>query len=224
MIIIRTTFRSGFFAVPLALAACSSSSSDGTSSSAIAPATCSNPGAATPGPADDHCANAGPDGGALVQKVDLACNAVVSAADGGSGGDQCPFGSTIYGSEGDDDDCKYHLVWSTSPICEQPGGVTFTVVVTRKSDGSPVTGAGTRAESITTTPGAQDAASYCDDMSTHGGPNNGVMLTEGPEGTYVGPIEFDRPGAWTVRFHFFEKCTDAPDAPHGHAAFHVTVP
>jgi hypothetical protein len=143
---------------------------------------------------------------------------------GRRGGAQCPYGSTIYGSEGDDDDCKYHVAWSATPICEQPGGVTFTVVTTRKVDGSPLTGAGTIAEVIATTPGDQDAASYCDDMSLHGGPNNGVKLTEGPAGTYVGPIEFDRSGAWTVRFHFFENCTDAPDAPHGHVAFHITVP
>ena len=38
-------------------------------------------------------------------------------------------------------------------------------------------------------------------------------------------ITFDMPGDWTVRFHFFENCDDAPaDSPHGHAAFLVYVP
>jgi hypothetical protein len=44
-------------------------------------------------------------------------------------------------------------------------------------------------------------------------------------GTYrVGPILFDKPGRWVVRFHFFETCFDAPDSPHGHAAFYIQVP
>ena len=39
------------------------------------------------------------------------------------------------------------------------------------------------------------------------------------------PINFDAAGDWTVRFHFYETCNDAPeDSPHGHAAFFVHVP
>lgn len=210
-----------FSVVPITLLGCSSSSAPGAAS-------CSTPGGPAPGPADSHCASAGPDGGALVQKVDLACNATPPADDGGGGGGDagpppCPYGSTMFGSEGDDDDCKYHVAWSSTPICEVPGSVTFTVKATRRSDGTPLAGAGTSAEVITTTPGDPSAASYCDDMSTHLSPSVG-KLVEGPPGTYVGPIAFDKSGAWTVRFHFFETCTDAPDAPHGHAAFHVNVP
>jgi hypothetical protein len=99
----------------------------------------------------------------------------------------------------------------------------FTIVATDKT-GGPLKGAGTMTEVFTTTPGDQDAATYCDDNSTHPSPNSGVIMTEGPPGTYTGPVEFDRPGAWTIRFHFFEHCTDAPTAPHGHVAFHITVP
>jgi hypothetical protein len=41
----------------------------------------------------------------------------------------------------------------------------------------------------------------------------------------VGPIVFDQPGKWVVRFHFFENCDDlVEDSPHGHAAFYVQVP
>jgi hypothetical protein len=41
----------------------------------------------------------------------------------------------------------------------------------------------------------------------------------------VGPVRFDASGMWTVRFHFFETCTDfAEDSPHGHAAFYLNVP
>ena len=45
-------------------------------------------------------------------------------------------------------------------------------------------------------------------------------------GTYkIGPIVFDRPGGWVVRFHFFASCADFLETSlHGHAAFFVTVP
>ena len=59
----------------------------------------------------------------------------------------------------------------------------------------------------------------------HPGPNSGVKLAEGPPGTYTGNIQFDQAGQWTVRFHFNEDCADLlPDSPHGHAAYHFTVP
>ncbi len=157
--------------------------------------------------------------------VSLACGVVLAGDDGG-GASMCPYGATEYGNEADDDDCKYRVTWAATPICEQPGAVTFTVVATYKAGGAPLTNAGTITETFTTTPGDQDAASYCDDLSTHLAPvlSNKNKLTEGPPGTYVGPVAFDRPGPWTVRFHFFANCTDAPTAPHGHVAFHVTLP
>ena len=47
--------------------------------------------------------------------------------------------------------------------------------------------------------------------------------TEAAGGKYtVGPIKFDAPGNWTVRFHFYEECNDAPeDSPT--AARHSSV-
>ncbi len=61
---------------------------------------------------------------------------------------------------------------------------------------------------------------------THPAPNTDVVVTEGPTGTYqIGPVRFDKPGKWTVRFHFNEQCEDTEaDSPHGHAAFYVDVP
>jgi hypothetical protein len=42
---------------------------------------------------------------------------------------------------------------------------------------------------------------------------------------YAGPVIFDAPGDWTLRFHLHEECDDTlDDSPHGHAAFHITVP
>ena len=232
--------------VTLLIAACSSTTSEtpsdaGTSSDAstihdantngdssttsdagedAAAATCSAPGAATPGPADTHCA--GEDGGAAtVQPTNAASCNPGPGADDGSVDDSCPYGDTLFGQEADDDDCKYHLKWSSTPICESAGGVTFTVVVTNKTDNSPTTGAGTRTEVFTTSPG--DGG--CDNQTTHPGPNSGLKLTEGPPGTYTGLVVFDAPGAWTVRFHIHEECSDLlPTSPHAHAAFHVTVP
>ncbi len=135
---------------------------------------------------------------------------------GENGGD---YGSTLYGAEGDDDDCKYHVAWTASPICENEG--TYFVVTANylAQPAGPLTGACTFAEVCLN--------------NTHPGPNvdsrpPGGMQTvvEGPPGTYtVGPVQFDQAGDWTVRFHFNEICCDvAPSSPHGHAAFHITVP
>src|SRR5579883_813456 len=229
------------------LAACSSGG--GTSGSPItSAATCSSPGQPTPGPADTHCAL--DDGGMIVQPTNQASCTVADAGaasgdDGGAaddaatsadsggpsggGADSCPYGPTMYGQESDDDDCKYHVKWTSTPICEQGGGpapapVIFTVTVTNKVDGTPLTGAATRIEAFATTAGDWDAATYCDTKSTHIDQNNLFdPLHEGPPGTYKGPVYFDQPGQWTVRFHFFENCFDVLEtSPHGHAAYHVT--
>jgi hypothetical protein len=183
-----------------------------------APAACASPGAPTPGIADTHCT--GSDGGAsLVQPTNAASCHPNVAADGG-GGNACPYGDTMYGAASDDDDCKYHVTWTSSPICEGAEGVTFTAVVTKKSDGSPLVGGNTTAEVFTSSP----ADAGCDNQSTHPGPNGGGPMTEGPPGTYTGNIQFDRPGLWTLRFHFHQECDDLlPDSPHGHAAYSITV-
>jgi len=218
----------------------SSVSSDGSTSDSrsdagsVAASMCANPGEATPGPADDHCAL--PDGGTMVQTTSQASCMVSSLGDDGGdaasgddgGGDLCDYGPTMYGYESDDDDCKYHVTWSSTPICEGAPGVVFTVTATHKTDGSPLTGANPGVEAFTTTPGDWDSAAYCDTMSTHpsGPPGGGFWpLTEGTSGTYTGPVQFDQAGQWTIRYHFYHECFDIlPDSPHGHAAYHLTVP
>ena len=194
----------------LALAACKSTTNAVDAGFAM----CATPGALASGPADNHCAL--DDGGVMAQPTNAAsCHAA------GIDGQGCGYGDTRFGTSAYDDDCKYHVVISTTPICEGAAGVNFTVTVTSVTSGALVTGAHTLAEVFTTTPG--DAS--CDDMSMHAGPNSGVVLSEISAGTYAGAVEFDEAGAWTVRFHFFEECNDGPeDSPHGHAAFHVTVP
>jgi hypothetical protein len=148
----------------------------------------------------------------------------VDAAAGDDGGaEACPYGDTMFGTEGDDDDCKYHLKWSSSPLCEGGPGVTFTVTITNKTDGSPVSDVdGIALEAFI--PTTLDAS--CDDRSTHPSPSSPNLLeTPAGSGVYKGNVEFDAPGEWTLRFHIHEECGDlVPDSPHGHAAFHLTLP
>jgi hypothetical protein len=134
------------------------------------------------------------------------------------------YGGTHFNTSANDDDCKYQVSYTASPICENNGTyfvVTAQYLTRTAADGSPapLTGASTFAEVCLS--------------STHPGPNidgrppaGDQQVVEGPPGTYtVGPVQFDAPGDWTVRFHFNEFCCDvAADSPHGHAAFSITVP
>ena len=121
------------------------------------------------------------------------------------------MGDTRYGSEADDDDCKYHAKWTATDI-RQGQDVTFTLDVTTLTDGKAASGA------------APDAEVFL--SSTHPAPNSGQKSAETSAGRYtVGPIRFDAPGRWTVRFHLHEDCEDTlDDSPHGHVAFYVDVP
>lgn len=162
-------------------------------------AACSSPaGGPVEGPADTHC-------GDTVQPTDPA----VCMATGTP--EEEHEHATLYGSEGDDDDCKYRVKWSADDIA-QDTDVTFTLTVTSKVDGKPVTGAN---------PYVQVYLS-----NTHPAPNAETKTTEDAAGTYtIGPIRFDASGKWTVRFHLFDECTEVDEAtPHSHVAFFVSVP
>jgi hypothetical protein len=163
-------------------------------------AACSSPtGGPVDGPADDHC-------GTTVQATDPAvCMAM------GTPPDEEEEAATLYNAEGDDDDCKYHVAWTADGV-EQNADATFTVTLTSKVDGKPVTGA---------KPYVQVYLS-----NTHPAPEADTKSTEDPAGTYkIGPVRFDASGKWTVRYHFFDECTDIDEAtPHSHVAFFVDVP
>jgi hypothetical protein len=156
------------------------------------------------GAADTHCTLA--DGGTQAQAVNLA-----SCAATGSDAGLIDYGETEYNSEGDDDDCKYHVKFTTTPV-RQNTDVSFTTVVTNKAGG-----AATR-----NTPIALEVFLN----ETHPGPNTNQHSSETSPGTYnVGPIRFDAAGRWTVRIHLHEECADeAADSPHGHVAFFIDVP
>ena len=135
-----------------------------------------------------------------------------AAADDSDGGvATSDYGATMYGAAGNDDDCKYYVSWTATPIQEN-GDTYFTVSALRLADMMPATCAGVRPDVSLSI--------------SHGAPAPKNPSTEIAPGVYkVGPIKFDAPGIWTVRFHFFEECSDTPDdSPHGHAAFYVKVP
>ncbi|MDB4934296.1 MAG: hypothetical protein JWP87_1268 [Labilithrix sp.] len=126
---------------------------------------------------------------------------------GAPAGDE--YGETIYNSEGDDDECKYHVKWESTPVAVNTD-VTFSIVATNRNDSSPVAAAEPYAEI------------FLDE--THPAPNTPSKTTETSPGHYtIGPVRFDAPGKWNVRFHFHADCVDGEDSPHGHIAFFVNV-
>lgn len=197
-----------------------------------ATASCASAGKPTPGAADAHCAGRAPqpvsgtscavtDAGPPPPASDAGApsgDAGASPAPGPCGENSDFYGGTQFGTEGDDDDCKYHLSYTASPIC-QNNGTYFVVEATYLATNAPATNASASAELCLSDTHPAPAVD--------GRPPSGKQqVVEGPPGTYtIGPVQFDAPGDWTVRFHFSEFCCDvADDSPHGHAAFHVTVP
>lgn len=176
------------------------------------------------GPLDSHCTSS--DGGLTVQTIGVcevddpttvpanaaSCNVTFDNSGGADGGVPISdYGATMYGSAGNDDDCKYYISWTANPIVEN-ANTFFTVTALRLADMKPATCAGIRPDVSLSI--------------SHGAPAPANPSTEIAPGIYqVGPIKFDKPGTWTVRFHLFEECSDGPeDSPHGHAAFYVSVP
>ena len=238
----------GCSAVAAALVgACTSSSAPQLPSENDA-AACTVPGGPSSGPADTHCdgtvqptteASCHPDAGAVgggsVGDAGSAGDAgfpddagtMTADAEAADAGEDCPYGDTMFGHEADDDDCKYHVVWSSTAICAQTS-VVVTVTLTNLGDGTPAAGVpgGIMVEPFI--PAAVDAS--CDDKALQGAPLSpsiGSYLPETPAGSgvYQGPVVFPAAGEWTLRFHIHEECADLlPDSPHGHAAFHVDVP
>jgi hypothetical protein len=252
---VHSIVRASPWALALAVvAACSSSTSSGGGSLSLSSvpgvlepdaSMCSSPGGPAAGPDDTHCWET--DGGAIIQPTTQAACYADAAAGGGGGGMNADaampgdsgatdggamavdagdigncgdpdYGPTMYDGHGSDDDCKYDVAWTSSPICEnQP--VYFTVIVTKRTDGTALTGANPR----------PDVVLNCSHPIPNGPDGQPTARAQSPEiapGTYVvGPVIFDKPGKWVVRFHFREECLDnSPESPHGHAAFWADVP
>ena len=196
---------------------------------------CGAPGGAWAGPADTHCEDT--DGGEMRQVTETSgccaapddagndggytetCNANYVVASGPDNGTCCgnAYGPTMWNNQGSDDDCKYDVSWSSTPIC-LGAPVYFTVHAnlrvgaTSFGSGAPLTGAGPYIEAIL-------------DCSTPASATQPPPVEFQPGVYQVGPIVFPDPGVWSVRFHFNEHCNDlVPYSPHGHAAFWVLVP
>jgi hypothetical protein len=193
---------------------------------------CSAPGGAASGAADSHCDGVTPQavapascsvmpdaGSGTLDAGTGSADAGVMPAPGLCGENGPDYGATMYGSEGDDDDCKYHVTYTTTPLCENDG--TYFVVTAHylTRDGAPLTNACSFAELCLNDSHVIPEADFRP-------PTGQQLVVEGPPGTYtIGPVEFDEPGKWTVRFHFNELCCDVADSsPHGHAAFFMNVP
>ena len=149
---------------------------------------------------DTHCADVTP-----VVVDPAACTATPPV-----GGVE-PTPEIHYNSESDDDDCKYHLGFTVTPV-RLNHNATFTVIVTALAgDQRPVTGANVQIEGT------------LDDKFPL--PNAGTKTTESAPGVYtIGPVRFDRSGDWHITYHLFETCNDLENSPHGHASFHIDVP
>ncbi len=193
-----------FFALTAILATAGCGSETGGSGGGGASA-----GGPVEGPADAHCK-------ATVTVDPTMCMPSTGGA-GGAGGAAGGMGGmieeehdTLYNAEGDDDDCKYHVKWSATEITQNKD-ITFTLTLTAKADGKPVTGA------------EPDIEAFLDE--THPAPNSDQKPTETSAGVYeIGPLQFDKAGKWTTRYHFFEDCMDSEASPHGHVGFYVNVP
>lgn len=190
------------------------------------------------GPDDDHCAMR-PEGvsdpatcfdpGAASDSEGGASSNDGSRAAGAAGSSDCNlihdtvYGDTLYNASGVDDDCKYNVSWTSTPI-RKGENVTFTVTATSKSSGAPL-------EKIAGQPAQAVALSklepYVPCDPTHAPPDLDLRapIKETAPGVFsVGPIVFDESGRWVVRFHFYESCLDSETSPHGHVAFFVKVP
>lgn len=178
---------------------------------------CETSGGPVTGAADTHCTAPQPiteeachPGTARGAAPDAAPAPGDAAAPDAPPEEEEEYGPTLFNGEGDDDECKYHYVWSSTGIC-QGADVYFDVTVTNKETGAPATGGDVRAEV------------FLDE--THPAPNSDQVVVETADGVYhVGPIRFDAAGRWTTRFHVRESCEDGEESPHGHAAFFVDVP
>jgi hypothetical protein len=103
------------------------------------------------------------------------------------------------------------MAWTAPGGIFRDSDVSFELTLTSLVDGKAVTGADPRVEA------------FLDE--THAGPTTNQVATDKGNGVYdIGPVQFDRAGRWTVRFHVYEKCFDLIEvSPHGHAAFFVDV-
>jgi hypothetical protein len=148
---------------------------------------------------------------------------------GASGATDCnlthdaDYGETLYNSSGDDDDCKYVVSWTSTPV-RKGQGVTFTVTASSKATGEPLVHIPDQSTGALPLSRVEPYIP-CDPTHFAPGDDFNAKITQTSPGVFtVGPIIFDKSARWAIRFHFYESCLDSETSPHGHAAFFVDVP
>ncbi len=202
-----------------------SCSSDASTASGTGPT-----GGPVSGALDAHC-----DGLTPVTVDPAACmpageggagGAAPDTSDTGTAGSDCnathdaDYGETLYGTEGDDDDCKYHASWTSTPI-RRNEDVTFTVTTTDNTTQKPLAALADNVLPLSRV----ELYQPCEPNRRQPAQNANARFKETEPGVYTGgPLRFDQAGRWVVRFHFYEQCVDGEHSPHGHIAFFVDVP
>lgn len=166
------------------------------------------------------CGSDAPVGGPATGALDDHCAAPFVVVNPASCAGTPPVGgdaeepAVLYNAEGNDDDCKYHVSFSSTPV-RRNQNVTFTVTLTALDPATP------NAPVLEADPSIEGTLG-----DFHALPNtNPVTKAGATPGTYtIGPVRFDQAGQWVTRFHFFEDCADLVDSPHGHVAFYLNVP
>ncbi len=150
----------------------------------------------------DHCVV---DGGTVKNPATTCPTGGASAADGGE--EVYPMNHS--GTSSDDDNCKYDVSYGIVP-CDHGGLTTLNVNLKSRATGMPMTGADPHIEAL---------------VDNHPLGNPEPKTTELGNGDYkIEGVHFDKDGFWTVRFHFFETCSEtAPASKHSHIAFTVIV-
>jgi hypothetical protein len=216
-LVVLSSLAAGAVLVGAVVAACDSNNSGGGDNGIDTSKLQFDMGGVVSGIDDTHCNG---DGGVIKLAVTGACTPEggAPAAPTNTDGGASDYGPTHYNNIAYDDDCKYVVRWEATPIRENQN-VYFQVTATTTVDGTAVA-AQTR-NGVVQGPTIE---AYLDD--THPAGTNGQRVTQTLPGVYViGPVKFDAPGTWTVRFHFNGDCENpAPDSPHGHVAFFVGVP
>ena len=182
------------------------------------------------GEGDSHCQGTTP-----VEVVPAACLVPEESSEGGASGEGEPgaggaadcnlthddeYGETLSNSEGNDDDCKYHASWTSTPV-RLNQDVTFTVTSTNLTNHEPLAALADGKLPLTRI----EVYQPCDPSRRGPAQNSKAAFTETAPGVFTGgPLRFDQSGRWVVRFHFYEQCLDGEGSPHGHIAFFVDVP
>jgi hypothetical protein len=172
------------------------------------PIECVATGSEATGISDAHCRDEA--GGDIVQPIGACATSAIASEDHEHEEEQL---NVFEGRAAYDDECKYEVSFTNTCITlNQP--VTFSVSLKRRMNGTFASGA------------APSNPEVYMEADGHLSPSNNITAPERSSGVYdIGPIVFDRPGRWVVRFHFFEMCSDLlEDSPHGHVGFYIEVP